>query len=274
MEIETQRLESIATGLQNMMIDSFYELRTRGDGSEISPFIQIYHYYNELTERWKGQEILVLDPYSLRNEVENNFLVTDDIRRSNYITLLNSKLTQLGAENERIRPQLATLKSDIKDKKADPKKTIHSCRKYEATLSTFVYYLEDVLESAERVEWIINENIKIFSNVSSSTDSLPQPIPTETSVKLQWKGNKTDLAELIWALAKSERITDITTGKPVAQKELVSQIVALLGLDSLDVANLMKTKYDTKSKSSSYKAKDGKTFPAELQNLLLGRLSE
>lgn len=90
--------------------------------------------------------------------------------------------------------------------------------------------------------------------------------------KLQWKGDKTDLAELIWTLCKSERIMDTTTGKPVTQKELVSQLITLLGLDTLDVANLMKYKYGTKSKTTSYKAKDGKTFPAELQNLLLSRV--
>jgi hypothetical protein len=107
---------------------------------------------------------------------------------------------------------------------------------------------------------------------TSSQTPFGKPAPTELGVELQWKGDKTDLAELIWALFKSERITDTSTGKPVTQKELVSQFIALLAVDSLDVANLMKTKYGTKSKSTSYKAQDGKTFPAELQTLLSGRV--
>lgn len=95
-----------------------------------------------------------------------------------------------------------------------------------------------------------------------------EPQSTEPGVKLQWKGDKTDLAELVWALSKSGRIADTSTGQPATQKELVNQIVNLLGLDSLDVANLMKGRFGTKGKPTTFKAQDGKTFVNTLQMLL------
>ena len=99
-----------------------------------------------------------------------------------------------------------------------------------------------------------------------------EPQPPQPGVKLQWKGDKTDLAELVWALAKSGRIADTSTGQSVTQKELVSQIVNLLGLDSLDIGTLMKGRYGTKTKSTTYKAQDGKNFVNTLQTLLDSRV--
>lgn len=123
-------------------------------------------------------------------------------------------------------------------------------------------------------EYTIESVLDKYATTSDKDDDniKQKAAATETTSKLQWKGDKTDLAELIWALQKSERITDTTTGKPVTQKDLVNQLIALLGIDALDVANLMKYKYGTKSKPTSYKAKDGKTFPAELQKLLSSRI--
>ncbi|MCX6213247.1 RteC domain-containing protein [Spirosoma sp.] len=90
----------------------------------------------------------------------------------------------------------------------------------------------------------------------------------ESGIRLEWKGDKTDLAELVYALAKTGRISDTSTGLPVTQKELANQVMAMLGLDSLDVANLMKGRYGTKGKPTTYKAQEGRTFVNDLQTLL------
>lgn len=115
------------------------------------------------------------------------------------------------------------------------------------------------------------ESFKPFLELTSRSrmpNADQQPQPSEPGVKLQWKGDKTDLAELVWALVKSGRIGDTTTGQPVTQKELTSRVTDLLGLDSLDVANLMKGRYGTKGKPTTFKAQDGKTFVNSLQTLL------
>ena len=109
--------------------------------------------------------------------------------------------------------------------------------------------------------------------VPQSAESLQaDAVPAQTGVKLQWKGDKTDLAELVWALAKSGRIADTSTGQSVTQKELVNQILTLLGLDSLDIGTLMKGRYGTKTKSTTYKAQDGKNFVNALQKLIDSRV--
>ncbi|WP_020600330.1 hypothetical protein [Spirosoma panaciterrae] len=98
---------------------------------------------------------------------------------------------------------------------------------------------------------------------TSSNKSQSQTVP---HIKLEWKGDKTDLAELVWVLAKSERITDSTTGQPVSQKELTLQIGRMLGIESLDVVGLMKGRMGT------YKAtSDGKTFLKALYDIVVER---
>ena len=106
--------------------------------------------------------------------------------------------------------------------------------------------------------------------LNSSTDQ--EPVPVEPGGKLHYVGSKVDLAELVWALYKSECITDTTTGRPVAQNELANQLSALLSVDSLNVADSMRYRYGTASKPTSHKAKDGKTFINRLQTLLESRV--
>jgi hypothetical protein len=91
------------------------------------------------------------------------------------------------------------------------------------------------------------------------------PQPTEPGVKLQWKGDKTDLAELVWALSKTSRIVDQTTGQPIKQNKLADLIGKTFGL-SLDVTGLMKGRMNT------YKAtSDGETFTKNLFDLVNDR---
>ena len=106
-----------------------------------------------------------------------------------------------------------------------------------------------------------------YSVSSSKNGQSPQPV-----AKLQWKGDNTDLAELIWALTKSGRVGDTITGQPVTQRELTSRVIDLLGLDSLNIADLMRGRYGTATKSTTYKAQGGKTFVNSLQTLLDQRI--
>ena len=109
---------------------------------------------------------------------------------------------------------------------------------------------------AQKIENIINENIEIFNPVSSASDSI------ESNTKMQWKGDKTDLAELVWSLAKSGRVSDTNTGQLITLKELNHQFETLFGL-TLDVTNLMKGRMRT------YKAtSDGDTFTKTLFDLV------
>lgn len=129
-------------------------------------------------------------------------------------------------------------------------------------------------------DWIIFETNKSLL-VTNHADRFPHLVPftppeefvsVEPGVKLLWKGDKTDLAELIWALTKSGRIVDSTTGQDVTQKELINQFINLFGISSLDVANLMKGRYGTATKPTTFKVQDGKTFINTLQTLLNQRI--
>lgn len=91
----------------------------------------------------------------------------------------------------------------------------------------------------------------------------PNPQPTEPGVKLQWKGDKTDLAELVWTLAKSGRVTDTSTGKDVTQEQLTAQLAALFGISDLNVKGLMQGR-----KRSTKAAEDGITFTSSLAELV------
>jgi hypothetical protein len=110
-----------------------------------------------------------------------------------------------------------------------------------------------------------------LNQIPAQQTNFVEPIRKEitsinTDSKLEWKGDKTDLAELVWALSKSNRIIDTTTAQPVTQKELTRRIETLLGVTSLDVAGLMKGRMNT------YKAtNNGNTFVKTLFNLVSER---
>ncbi|GAB3897570.1 hypothetical protein [Spirosoma agri] len=90
--------------------------------------------------------------------------------------------------------------------------------------------------------------------------------PKITNAKLVWRdnrGDKTDFAELVWALAKSHRIIDNKTGKPVTIDVLANQLGALLGISISNPMQLMQ------GRKESYKAtEDGITFIASLSELV------
>lgn len=106
------------------------------------------------------------------------------------------------------------------------------------------------------------------TNHESASLTIQEPDKNEKLLNLQWKGDKSDLAELIWALFKSERISDPKTGQAVTQAELIRQVEAIFGV-KLDVTGLMK------GRMKSYKVtSDGNTFTKTLSDIVRNRAAE
>jgi hypothetical protein len=131
---------------------------------------------------------------------------------------------------------------------------------YDSTWGFLIYTLFLLRYRYELVSEIDN----VFKKYPSTEPANPIP---HTSPKLQWKGDKTDLAELVWALAQSGRINDPDTGQPIAQNKLVSQFELLFADLTLDVPGLMK------GRMKSFKAiDDGETFTKILFELVNVRI--
>lgn len=104
----------------------------------------------------------------------------------------------------------------------------------------------------------IMKSARLMPNEGQET----QPGP---NVKLKWKGDKTDLAELVWALSKTGRIVDEETGQSIRQNKLADLVGKTFGV-SLDTVGLMKGRMRT------YKAtEDGETFTRTLFDLVNDR---
>jgi hypothetical protein len=105
---------------------------------------------------------------------------------------------------------------------------------------------------------------EFVEDILPNTPTTQQPAPTSTSQEpgVKWKGSVTDLAEVVWALAKSRRIENTAEGKPATIPETALLFEKMLGID-LNVTGLMQGRKD------SYKAKDdGLTFTAALAQLV------
>ena len=78
---------------------------------------------------------------------------------------------------------------------------------------------------------ILNEQCDKWIKMLREFQSFPEDESSviEDKVELKWIGDKSDLAELIWVLHKSELVKDERTGKPVGQKNLAEALGALLG---------------------------------------------
>jgi len=106
---------------------------------------------------------------------------------------------------------------------------------------------------------------KIGSFLLKSGEPNENRIPIENSIKLLWRnehGSKSELAEVVWALAKSRRIINSTTGQPVTMDELTSHFEGMFGI-SLNTMGLMQGR-----KRSSKAYEDGTTFMAYLSDLV------
>jgi hypothetical protein len=134
----------------------------------------------------------------------------------------------------------------------DPKTDLTTYKQYEKARNGLVLvrlHLQDWKAIVERI-------------VGYNSDPAPASTDKEPGVKLKWKGSATDLAEVVWALAKSRRIENIEKGKLATIPEIAQLFENALGID-LNVTGLMQGRKD------SYKAKDdGLTFTASLSQLV------
>lgn len=114
-------------------------------------------------------------------------------------------------------------------------------------------------------EYTIESVLREYAKCDSSNTKKPNDDtePTEPGVKLQWKGDKTDLAEVVYALYKAERITDTSTGKDVTKKLLAKRLGDLFCIDLTDMETPMKGR-----KSSNKAHYDGKTFTRHLAQIV------
>ncbi|WP_138993398.1 hypothetical protein [Larkinella sp. C7] len=126
----------------------------------------------------------------------------------------------------------------------------------------------------------------LYSPKPESTTTFTNPVPADTSTvkvqnlgqglpniqtveptkKLRWRddrGDKSDFAELVWVLAKSQRIIDNTTNKPVTIEVLAKQLGGLFGTSISNPMQLMQARKD------SFRAsEDGITFISYLSELV------
>ncbi|CAH0997412.1 hypothetical protein EMA8858_03545 [Emticicia aquatica] len=83
-----------------------------------------------------------------------------------------------------------------------------------------------------------------------------------------WSDSKTDLAELVYALAKTERIKSISTGKPASKEELLKYFTEQFGIKITDQSLL------SNSKKTFKRREDSKTFTRKLADFFDDYLKE
>lgn len=131
------------------------------------------------------------------------------------------------------------------------------------------YYSSNLLYRARRLTYIIKSIIpatdlaKVLPDKESTNFVSQEQETTEINVKLKWKGDKADLAEVVYALYKSEVITDTSTGKDVTKKLLAKQLGDLFCIDLTDMETPMKGR-----KNSNKAFYDGKTFIRHLAQIV------
>jgi RteC protein len=113
---------------------------------------------------------------------------------------------------------------------------------------------------------------KIDAEISYLENQHPElnakPVKTQKSDS-EWTGDKNDLCELIWALWKSERIKDTSTGKTIEREKLISQFEHLFNTDLKNFDDLLRSKLNT------YKNEvDKKTFTNELKLVIDERINK
>ncbi len=126
---------------------------------------------------------------------------------------------------------------------------------------------ESLREALRTVDWLVSFaretqfETQYWKEILDEYLQIIEPNKIIKSSTIEWVGDKTDLAELVWAVYKSGRIRDKATGKTITQIKLVDAFGKLFDTD-LDVVQLMKGRWD------SHKARDGKTFLPSLCQLV------
>lgn len=222
MKIETQRLESMTQALYNLLTDAGRELRVRWAGDLYCYFLRQYKYYEGQTDTWRGEMTLTLDPYALESEIKDNFLSSDDNQKSNYVKLLNSKVSVLTKEKIIVSELQSVLKLNVSDGTVDKDELIDDTWDNYSYVSTFVYRVDQLLDHVRRVENIVAENVETFCGVPVSTGPAPQP--AQPGVKLQWNGTNDSLYDLIAQLSLQN-----TTGSTPLLGNTIEGLAQFLG---------------------------------------------
>jgi hypothetical protein len=238
---------------------------------EMADFISQYQLSKFGRDYWGeiDQNVLAFDTFSFAEEVKGNYLdstESDRVVYSNYIDYqIGEFLPKVSAYNKWLNTyedfkasttikdyELNYLESGVTEDLLGRNYTRKGLTDLFANkLDRFIDDLDHIIKTTASFN-------KLF-NVKAANDKSPV---TDAITKIQWKGDKTDLAELVWALVKSGRVNDSTTGQLVTLKELTNQFETLFGL-KLDVTGLMKGRMKT------YKAtSDGNTFTRTLSDLV------
>lgn len=124
----------------------------------------------------------------------------------------------------------------------------------------------------------INSAIAEIENLNTSVQELQSPtLPIKskegshiesTINQFTWSEPKTDLAELVYALAKTKRIESVKTGKPATKEELLIFFSELFGQD-ITAQSLL-----SKSKKTYKKTTDLNTFTRKLADIVDSYLKE
>jgi hypothetical protein len=244
---------------------------------EMAEFISQYQLSKLGRDHWgdANQNIRALDTHSFEEEVKFNFLNNIENERvvyRNYIDYqIGEFLPKVKAykewsntyDNTKAIPHIkdydleyleSGITEDILGRNYTRKGLTDLFSNY---LNRFIYDLDDFIKTLARFDKISNSKI--------TTDKSPS---TNINNKFEWKGDKTDLAELIWAIVKSGRVIDITTGKNITQVDLSRHIEVVFGI-SLDIPGLMKGRMKTYKVTS-----DGNTFTKTLCDLVNERAAD
>ena len=99
MKFETYFLDLVSVNLYNLLTDAKRELCLRwADNMLESPFMRTYKDYQLQTVRRTEETLLAHDPYALDAEISGNFLSADHAQKSNYVQLLQHKITHVKSE--------------------------------------------------------------------------------------------------------------------------------------------------------------------------------
>ena len=249
----------------------------------MSGYLQGYTKYFSLG---LDDETQYTDCKKLDSELRSWFIIQQDSklqdRFANYlITLLIDKLGPLFSE-------LAGMYQDL----IDDRSLWYPKTESELLVWENGRFANSVADLVRRWIYIIRKNVKTFApelyqqnnyvldrllpyydEDGNETDyptetSDPVPQAAQPGVRLQWKGDKTDFAELVWALSKSGRIADNSTGQPVTLTELARQFETMFE-QPLDVDGLVSKRIKNTNKST-----DGKTFIHTLLQLMQERIAK
>jgi hypothetical protein len=122
---------------------------------------------------------------------------------------------------------------------------------------TFYLFLVELIEDYKSILIVLVESYHPEKHITNEE----QYIET-TKNQFTWSESKTDLAELVYALTKTESIKSITTGKTATKEELLKYFSEQFAQDITDQSLL------TNSKRTYKKTKDLNTFTRKLADIV------